>query len=180
MSKPPDNPQNAPATPTGGDQSLSRAPLSDQELERSIARLKPSHRKWLDCFLRDPGRDATAATVAAGFGGSRAGQNSIGSRLKRKYSQIIAAYDTRLAEASLLSPREVQEQLASIARDTKQETRDRLKALELIAKIHGMLSDKQPLSVEINIGAVLGASQSLRDALIVQAEPVKVLAPGKE
>lgn len=111
--------------------------------------MRQSHRVWFNAFVGGANRDATAAARVAGLGKTTHSQNTIGGRLKRRYKHLIEAYELRLAEAAIMSPRQVSEALAEIARDTQERTSDRLKALELVARIHGMLSDKMQIDIDV-------------------------------
>lgn len=153
--------------PTAPSSDLVPLELSDAQLEQSIARMKPRHRAWFDAFIHDPRRDATAAAIAAGIGRTRSAQSSLGGRLRKRYLQVIEAWDIRLALASLVSPREVQEQLASIIRNSQEPTRDRLKALELVARILGMLQDK--LTVDLDSSSLRRSLGTLSGRLAIQS-----------
>lgn len=140
--------------------------LSDAQLEQSIARMKPSHRVWFNSYIQDPARDATAAARVAGFGRTQSATSTLGGRLRKRYRQVIDAYDLRLTQAQIVSPREVQEQLAKIVRDTTNRASDRLKALELVARILGMLQDK--LTVDLDSSSLRRSLGTLSGRLAIQ------------
>jgi hypothetical protein len=116
----------------------------DDDLQLQIADLAQNERQraWLYHYLDDPARNATEAARKAGYTGTEDSINQMGSRLKAKFLQVIEQYNDRLRDAAIISPREVQTTLANIIRSPQVADRDKLKALELCAKIHGMLSDK--------------------------------------
>ncbi len=137
--------------------------MTDPELEQAIARMRPRHRAWFDHFIANPARDATAAAVHAGLGKTRSAQSTLGARLKRRYRHLLEAYDNRMAAASVMSPREVQERLAELARGSIGRPADRIKAYEIIARIHGMLSDKLSVDVDSSdLRRAFGAMAAMR------------------
>lgn len=165
-------------------------PMSDFELEQAIARMRPSHKAWFNHLVQDPGQNATEAAIAAGLGKSRSSSSTLGSRLRTKYSYLIDAYNLRKQQAAYMTPAQVIERLSAIARGEVRVDAQVMKALELLSRIHGMLSD---LKVDIDasslrqaLGSMLGAMREVeqrgaKSALgqdIVEAEPAKLLPEG--
>jgi hypothetical protein len=151
--------------------------MNDAELEASIQAIPyPRHRTWLGAYLGDCDRDGTAACRLAGYEGLPSSLHTRSNRLKRKYAQVIAAYDARLVTADIILPREVQSKLAEIARDASLQPRDRIKALELIARIHGMLTDTVKVEGQVQIKQAILASLGP----VVETIPAKVLNPGTD
>lgn len=147
--------------------------MEDVELEASIAAIQhPRHRAWLNAFLSDPDRNGTEACRVAGYESQGTSLHNRAARLRRRYSQIIAAYDVRTANAGIIGPREAQELVAEIARDREITPRDRLKAIELVLRIHGMLTDAIKLDGNVNI------RQAIMSA-VGSGLTVRTLAPGE-
>ena len=157
--------------------------MEDQELEQRIAALSPKQRQWFLAYVQDPARNASGAARLAGYGKTPDASSSLGRRLKARYQDLIEAYDFRIKDAGVISPREVQEQLAGIARDPNERTSDRLKSLELIARIHGMLSDKLQVDIDISLakrelrGFFASPAQGLLVASSSKARPVGQVGP---
>ncbi len=130
--------------------------MEDLELEAQIAAIQhPRHRAWLNAYLADQARNATAACRVAGYTSTDVSLHARANRLKRRYSQLIAAYDVCQQQAGIIGPREAQTLLATIARDPETQARDRLKAIELVLRIHGMLTDQVKVEGNLNVRSAI-------------------------
>ena len=108
-------------------------------------------------MLSDPAKNATKAARAAGYQTPRVD----GSRLLRKFRQVIAEKGAEQAETAGMKADQVLSEIASIATDSTH--KDRIRALELLAKINGLLSDRS-----------VGDAKTLRQQLeeLLKPEPV--------
>jgi hypothetical protein len=102
-------------------------------------------KRFVAAYFGPANRVASEAAAMAGY----ASPAVRGAQLKRSLSEVIEHVELKLLEAKTCSAQEVLEGIASIARSGQQES-NRLKAYELLAKIHGMLSDKLDLTLNRN------------------------------
>jgi phage terminase small subunit len=98
-------------------------------------------RRFVDLYLTTADGNATQAAREAGF----SAPSALGSRLVRQLREVIAAREVVLRDKALISAGEVQEKLSQLARDP--DHKDHFRALELMAKIHGLLSEKLDITV---------------------------------
>jgi len=91
---------------------------------------------FVQFYLGEAGRDCGKAATLAGY------DNPLvkGPRLERKLQALIR-------EQSTYTPEMVIQDLSEIAGDRKQ-PQNRIRALELLAKIHGLLSDKININID--------------------------------
>lgn len=73
---------------------------------------------------------------------------TIGCKLKRRYPRTTEVVENGFLQSLSLQPNEIHEHLTAIARDPGH--KDRFRALELAAKIHGMTSDKLQITMTRN------------------------------
>lgn len=97
------------------------------------------------------------ATEAARLAGYSSPEGSAAKNMgKGKILEAIAALSAELAERDgALTPEEIQEMWAEIARDPKQMTKDRLKALSDAARSQGLFIDRRHVQVESGGGVVI-------------------------
>jgi hypothetical protein len=100
-------------------------------------RITPRAKRFIAAYFGPANRVATEAAAIAGY----ASPGVRGSQLKRSLAEVIEAVELSLLEARTLSAERTMEGITEIALHGKQES-NRLKALELMAKIHGLLSEK--------------------------------------
>lgn len=105
-------------------------------------KITPRNKHFIAAYFGPANRVATAAAELAGFSTPR----SAGSQLKKRLAEVIEHIELALAEKDYATAREVLKGVTEIARNGVQES-NRLKAWDLLARIHGMLSDK----VDVNI-----------------------------
>ncbi len=134
--------------------------MDQAELEQKIKLVtrKPRQRTWLLTYLTDPARDGTAAARSAGYEGTPQSLNTRSTRLRRLFRDIIDSYELAITDAAVMGSREVSTGLAELARDKSITPRDRLRAYELIARIHGMLTDTVKVEGQVQIRQQLLAS----------------------
>jgi hypothetical protein len=89
-------------------------------------------------------RNATAAARIAGY----KHPNVMGPRLKQKYPKVLSVVDKLFLESVGVKPDELVSHLAEIIRDP--EHKDRMRAIEVNAKMHGMLSEKLAIELDRN------------------------------
>lgn len=129
--------------------------------------LTPKQKAFVDAYLTDP--NATKAAELAGYQGSATTLAQVGAENLRK-PQIVAALVARqsvIQSKRILNAQEVQEHLSAIAVDEGERTKDRIAALNTLAKIkipelrqrsHELdLGDKSRTSVTAWIASVLRA-----------------------
>jgi hypothetical protein len=102
------------------------------EGQRLTARVK----KFLAHYGGDCALDATKAAQKAGY---RHPQKA-GSRVKGLWPELVRKAEDEYRAKMVMSAREVDERLAAVARDPKH--KDHVKALELLARMHGKLETK--------------------------------------
>lgn len=102
----------------------------------STAVPSPRQQVLIDHYLADPARNATAAARKAGYKNPR----HDGSRIVRRFRELIEQKDSERQAAVGLKADQVLAEIAGIATDPTH--KDRLRALELLAKMHGLMSDK--------------------------------------
>lgn len=131
-------------------------------------RMTPKKRAFLEayCGEGEAKGNATEAARLAGF----TSPSKQGRKIKKQLFAEILNRQQELKAANKLSPDELMEILAVIARDPTD--RNRIKALELIAKIEGMLDGKLLITIDRrDIAAKLDEHrQLLLSAGIVDAE----------
>ena len=108
----------------------------------SNVRLTPRRAKFIELYFGDCMLNATEAARQAGFAHPRVA----GSQLVRILAPILAAKEDEQKSRLEATGRELRETLTSISRDP--DHKDRLKAIELLARINGMLSDRVNVTVE--------------------------------
>jgi hypothetical protein len=87
------------------------------------------------------------ATKAAGLAGYKF-PNKMAHRLKAKFPDVTEACGLAWRDKCGVKPDELTEHLAEIVRD--KDHKDRMKAIELNAKIHGMLTEKHVIELDRN------------------------------
>lgn len=162
----------------------------------AYSKLKPKARKFIDCYLTSAAWNATEAARQAGY----KSPESLGPRLSKKYRSIIETQADLLQQSSLVSPKKVMEGLSEIALDKGNRASDRTKAYEILARIHGMLSEKMTVDIEssslrrelgglaqsLALGMVQASSQVVDAEQVSQAQGLldaptsSTLDPGKE
>ena len=87
-------------------------------------------------------RNATAAAIRSGY--SKKSANTTGSRMmaEGKIKTLIGVLDRKLRSAQILSATETLERISAEAIDMDNPPKDRIKALELLAKHHGLLVER--------------------------------------
>lgn len=120
-----------------------------------VIHLTPKRKKFLDYYFGEANRVATRAAKLAGY----RCEGTAGSRTKRLLAKEIAARELELAESSRMSADEVLVSLTEIARDANH--KDRCRALELMAKIHGLMAEKLNITLDRK-----GMQQELSGALV--------------
>lgn len=84
-------------------------------------------------------------TEAARLAGYRCPEK-VGHRLRKRFPEAFAEVEQRFREGLKVQREEVEERIADLARNPKH--RDHFKALELLAKMHGMLSEKVNVTID--------------------------------
>lgn len=125
-------------------------------------------RGFFQKYATETACDATKAARLVGY----AFPNVQGSKLKSKFPDVVEAAELEWKESCGVRPDELVMHLAEIVRD--KESRDRMKAIELNAKIHGMLSDK--LVLELDRKTLL----TQIDARIAQLVQARAIETGQE
>ena len=87
-------------------------------------------------------RNATAAAIRAGYSATSANTNSCRMMKSTKIKLHIGLLDKKLKSEHILSATETLERISREAMDMENSPKDRLKALELLAKHHGLLVER--------------------------------------
>ena len=104
--------------------------------------LTTKKRAFLDAYFGPANQNAVEAARLAGF----AMPQKVAKRVTKSLFKEIRNREQELKAANQVSATELMEILATICRDPT--SRDRIKAIELVAKIEGMLSEKIQISVD--------------------------------
>ena len=105
-------------------------------------RWTPKRKAWWEAYWGQAQRDGVAAAVLAGL----SEPHKVGRKLERNLSVAIELRDAELRAAAEVQPSEVIAKLSIVARNI--EHKDHVRALELLARIHGMISDKLNVKVD--------------------------------
>ena len=105
-------------------------------------RWTPKRKAWWEAYWGQAARDGVAAAVLAGL----SEPHKVGRKLERNLSVAIELRDAELRAAAEVQPSEVIAKLSIVARNI--EHKDHVRALELLARIHGMISDKLNVKVD--------------------------------
>ena len=87
-------------------------------------------------------RNATAAAIRAGYSAKSANTNACRMMKSTKIKLHIGLLDKKLKSEHILSATETLERISREAMDMENSPKDRLKALELLAKHHGLLVER--------------------------------------
>ncbi len=98
-----------------------------------------------------------------------------GSQLRKKLADEIAKLRQDIENADIAGAREVQAGLSEIFRDQTETAQNRLRAGELLAKIHGLLSERVQMSLDRK--SVKEALDSTLDALSEAAQRKRLVEP---
>jgi len=129
-------------------------------LPKGKLKLTQRRLKFIELYLTTCNGIASKAAKEAGYKAYEA----MGSRLVRRLSDVIAAREVQLRETAIISARGVQERLTTLAKDPTH--KDHFRALELMAKIHGLLSDKLDITIsrkqlQDDVGQAMGQLAAL-------------------
>jgi len=111
----------------------------------ALERLSPKHRAFVTEFMSD--FNATQAYVRAGYAARGARQNA--SRLMTNDS-VLAAIEEQVGEHRITVDR-ISIKLAEIGFDDSQQTRDQISALDKLARIRGLVTEKHEHRVATEI-----------------------------
>ena len=118
----------------------------DDELMEYMIGLNPRQKKFVYYYVGDSEGNALDAATRAGYRNARSYSQKL-----MKSSRVLMAIDKCLAHVvnrcDGLTPNEIQSQLKKIAMDEDEATRDRLRALEIAAKINGMFIHRAEVNV---------------------------------
>jgi hypothetical protein len=121
---------------------LERVPVLDVKSAVRDVKQNALRAAWLDAYMGGAQRDAVEAAKAAGY--KRPGSD--GPAVERRLQALIELRDAELRATAEVQPREVVVRLSVVARDA--EHKDHVRALELLARIHGMVSEKFNVKVD--------------------------------
>lgn len=115
--------------------------------------MKPKFQQFVNYYLGEAAGNASEAARLAGYSAHTSGQ--IGSRLLKR-PDVKAAIEDRqkaLAERSGFTAEQVIQELASLAQAVPDKVfaSDKIKALELLGKAHGMFKDQKDTSSRITV-----------------------------
>lgn len=122
---------------------------------------RPKERRFIEAFLGDAAGDPVQAARLAQFGAP----SEVG---KRIYSRLREVIDSKLLEReanAIITTKGILTRLSVLA-DNASKDSDRIKALELLARINGMLADKVTVSIETS-----GLVKELRHLLPTPVAP---------
>jgi len=132
-------------------------------------RLTPKRQLFLDHYFGKANRVATRAAELAGLKWPR----TSGPRTRKLLREHIESRERALAESSRMTAEEVVASLTDIARDV--DHKDRCRALEMLAKIHGLMSEK----VDIKVSREELVAQTMEMVRELKESSVKMLMEGK-
>lgn len=108
-------------------------------------KITPRAKRFIAAYFGPANRVGVEAARIAGY----SSPNVRASQLRRRFSEVIEYVELQFLESRCLSARQVREKISEIANNGVQES-NRLKALELLARIQGQLSDKLDLNINRN------------------------------
>jgi hypothetical protein len=132
-------------------------------------RLTPKVKAFFDAYGGVAKLNATAAARVA-FAGGADKANRVAADMKRRWPDLFEKVEEEYRSKIRMSDDELDQHLSEISRDT--EHKDRLRALELIARMKGRLNDK--LRVEVDRRGMLKEVEELLK-LIPQSIQVPVI-----
>lgn len=135
-------------------------------------RLNPKRRRFLSLYFGDARQNPTKAAELMGM--SRPDVSGV--HYRKVLAKVIAELEVKALEAGILGAQETLREISYLALHASTET-NRLRALELMAKIHGLLSEKVTLTLdrkqlERDIAASMG---NLRQDMLGQAKGMHLL-----
>jgi len=119
-------------------------------------KLTPKRRSYLAAYFGPAKQSPTEAARIAGL----PNPNVSGAQYKKRLLHVIDALTLKALEVGCLGAQEVIQEVSLIAKNDPS-TSNRLRALEMLAKIHGLLTDKVAVTLdrkqlEIDIAASVG------------------------
>ena len=131
-------------------------------------RISLKQRKFLNAYFAEAEGNASEAARIAGY--THPGVN--GSRLKAKLAQEITAKEVELDNAGIMSAKDVIKRLANEA-ESAELPRDRIRALEILAKTNGL----EKVDIHIDRSELVKAVRENLAAVATQAaeNPAKLL-----
>jgi hypothetical protein len=99
-------------------------------------RLTPKIRAYFEILGKEAALNATAAASKVGY----KHPSKAGHRINKAWPELYEKAKKGYLDSLVMSAREVDERLAAVARDPKH--KDHVKALELLARMHGKLETK--------------------------------------
>lgn len=99
-------------------------------------RLTPKIRAYFEVLGTKAAMNTTAAATAVGY----KHPSKAGHRVNKAWPELYEKARKKYLDSLVMSAREVDERLAAVARDPKH--KDHVKALELLARMHGKLETK--------------------------------------
>ena len=115
-------------------------------------------RALVEAYKGQAALNATEAARLAGY----AFPEVAGPRLKKRYPEVFEQAEQEFRESLRMSPEELDERITSLARNSKH--KDHYKALELIARMYGKLSEK--VHVTLDRGSLNGQLDSMLTMLL--------------
>lgn len=107
-----------------------------------MKRLTKRRLRFVQVFWTEAEGSPSKAAAIAGF----ACPESVGSRMAKSLSKELEEKRIEVLESAQVSPKECLTMLGDIARTASH--KDRLRAIELLLKVHGLLSDKLQVTVD--------------------------------
>lgn len=117
---------------------------------------------WMDFYLGESAMNAVEAAKKAGFKDPQ----TAGPYLLRKYSQAIQDRIDKAHEAAVAKPPEILRIWSDTMRNP--DHRDQIKASELLARAHGMLSEK--LDIRVSRADLIKDLSSTVEAIITSTQ----------
>jgi hypothetical protein len=96
----------------------------------------------LEAYKGEAKLNVTEAARLAGYGCPKA----VGARIRRQHRELFDRAEVEMKEALVMGGRELDERITNLARN--EDHKDHYKALELLAKIHGKLSEKVDITIK--------------------------------
>lgn len=95
-----------------------------------------------------------------------------GSRLYKQLSKSIQAQELTILDSARVEPWQIEQWLKRIAENTEERTQDRIKAMELLARMMGMLSEKMLITLDRQAlqGAIQDQLSKLRESQVIDVQ----------
>jgi phage terminase small subunit len=113
-----------------------------EEVAEMLPKLKPKQARFVRAYI-DNGGNATQAAITAGYARKNAGQTGAENLKKPQIEEAIRELTEAREKSAGITAEWVRQQIAQIAQKVEAKDQDRLKALDMLAKMLGLYERKE-------------------------------------